>query len=152
MYISPHFTMQEACKSATAVRLGIDNYPPALLLPSLKATAQNILEPARDHFGVPFSPSSFYRCMLLNRAINSSDESQHRKGQAVDFEIPGISNIVLAHWIKDNLDFDQLILEFYQEGDPTSGWVHASWTPTGRRNQVLTIGKTTSLGLPKLSR
>jgi len=152
MHISPHFTLQEASKSSTAIRLGIDNQPPALLIPSLRATAQNILEPTRAHFKAPINPSSFYRCLLLNRAIKSSDDSQHGKGQAVDFEVPGISNIVLAHWIANNLEFDQLILEFYQDGVPMSGWVHVSWTPTGRRNEVLTIGKTTTLGLPKLSR
>lgn len=152
MHISPHFTLQEASKSSTAIRLGIDNQPPALLIPSLRATAKNILEPVRVQFGTPFTPSSFYRCLLLNRAINSSDQSQHAKGQAVDFEVPGVSNIVLAHWVANNLEFDQLILEFYQDGVPMSGWVHVSWTPTGRRNEVLTIGKTTTLGLPKLSR
>ena len=152
MYISPHFTLLEAYKSYKAIRLGIDNHPPELLIPTLQATAQNLLEPVRTHYKTPITPSSFYRCLPLNRAIKSKDSSQHRKGQAVDFEVPGVSNVDLAHWIADNLEFDQLILEFYQKGVPMSGWVHVSWTPTGRRNEVLTIGKTTTLGLPKLSR
>ncbi|MBV1933234.1 MAG: hypothetical protein KUG59_00985, partial [Parvibaculaceae bacterium] len=142
----------EAYKSHKAIRLGINNRPPDHLVPAIKATAKNILEPIRAHYKTPITPTSFYRCLALNRDIKSSDRSQHRKGQAVDFEIAGVSNLDLAHWVVDNLQFDQVILEFYQEGDPMSGWVHVSWTPTGRRNQVLTIGKTTTLGLPKLSR
>jgi len=87
----------------------------------------NILEPVRQHFGVPMVPSSGYRCLELNRAIGSGDTSQHVKGQAVDFEIPGLANQVLANWIMENVDYDQLILEFYRQEDPNSGWIHCSY-------------------------
>ena len=81
----------------------------------------------REHYGIPFAPNSGFRCLDLNRAIGSSDKSQHVTGQAVDFEIPGVDNKDVALWVMDNCDFDQLILEFYKEGEPTSGWVHCSY-------------------------
>jgi zinc D-Ala-D-Ala carboxypeptidase len=136
--LSKHFTLNEFTKSSTAIRLGIDNtpYPTAML--NLKALAEKVLEPVRKHYGIPFSPTSGFRSSSLNKAIGGSTSSQHRLGQAVDFEVPGISNYELALWIQNNLDFDQLILEFYTPGVPNSGWVHVSYTSKNHRKEVLT--------------
>ena len=88
---------------------------------------ENVLEPVRRHYSVPFSPTSGYRCLELNRRLGSSDKSQHVKGQAADIEIPTISNYELGIWIRDNLDYDTVLLEFYKEDVPSSGWVHVSY-------------------------
>lgn len=140
--LSAHFTLGELCKSATADRLGIANVPGEAEVRALSFVCETILEPVRVHFGRPFSPNSGFRCLELNRAIKSKDTSQHVKGQAVDIEIPAIPNAELAEWIADNLEFDQLILEFYTPGVPSSGWVHVSAKPQGNRREILTIGKT----------
>jgi len=103
------------------------------------ALAENILQPVRDHFGV-VTISSGYRSSDLNAAIGGSNRSQHSKGQAADFEVPSVDNFVIAEWINDNLDFDQLILEFYDSSDPYSGWIHCSYS-SENRNQVLTAVK-----------
>lgn len=142
MQISPHFKLYELVKSETADRLGIDNTPPAAMVPKLTRLAGHLLEPVRNKFGIPFSPNSGYRCLKLNRALGSKDTSQHVKGEAVDIELPGVPNGDLARWIEGNLDFDQLILEFYTPGKPTSGWVHVSLADADNRGDVLTIGKT----------
>lgn len=126
-------------KSSTALRMGINNYPPEFAIVSLKLLAINVLEPVRLHFKKPVFITSGYRCKTLNASIGSKPTSQHTKGEAADFEIPGISNAEIAKWIQDNLDFDQLILEFYFSGQPSSGWVHVSYKEKGNRNNVLTI-------------
>ncbi len=149
MNISRHFTLREACRSMTADRCGIDNTAPPEVAKNLILVAENILEPIRHYFDIPFSPSSWYRCLELNKTIGSKSTSQHVKGQAVDIEVPSLSNLKLAQWINHNLDFDQLILEFYNEDDPMAGWVHVSYvSPEDNRREVLTIGKTTLVGLP----
>ena len=90
------------------------------------------------HFGVPFTLNSGYRCLELNTAIGSSSNSQHCKGQAIDFEIPGVDNDKVARWVKENIDHDQLILEFYDGVDPNSGWIHVSYVSSEEnRNQAL---------------
>lgn len=139
MNLSPHFTLREATKSQTATRKGIDNSPPPEFAKRLVRVAESILEPVRAHYGKPFSPSSWYRCPELNRAIGSGDNSQHVQGYAVDFEVPGVSNHDLAVWCQDNLDFDQLILEFHDPADPHSGWVHCSYIEGDNRGSVITI-------------
>jgi len=152
MKISEHFTLLEATKSQTAIRLGIDNTPNEdFIIANLKRTAQYILEPVRNHYGIPFAPSSMYRCRELNRALGSKDSSQHRTGQAVDLEVPGVSNLELAHWMAEHCDYDQLLLEFF-DGTPTGGWVHGSFvSPDDNRKQILTITKSgVTLGLPTL--
>ena len=148
MNLSPHFTLSEASKSQVALRLGIDNTPPPTVIPKLRLVAETILEPCRAKFKKPFSPSSWYRCPELNRAIGSKLTSQHVQGEAVDFEIPGVSNLDVARFIRDELLFDQLILEFF-DGSPDSGWVHCSFTDPYTRNDVLVFdGKRFSAGLP----
>lgn len=122
--ISKNFSLQELTKSQTAERKGIDNTPDADAIFNLNILAEKILQPVRNHYGIPFSPSSTFRCPRLSILVGSSARSQHCKGQASDFEVPGISNWDLCHYIKDNLEFDQLILEFYTGGN--TGWVHCS--------------------------
>jgi len=116
---------------------------------SLRTIAQNILEPIRIVFDVPFAPSSGFRCEELNDRIGGSRTSQHCKGEAVDIELPGVSNLELARWCQDNLNFDQLILECW-DGRPDSGWVHISKAEDNRL-EVLTYqrGVGYSVGLPK---
>lgn len=138
MKLSEHFTLKECCKSSTATRLGIQNAPNGPAINAMVQTCQNVLEPIRATFG-PFTPNSFYRGLELNRALGSKDSSQHVTGEAVDVEVSGTSNLALAEWIRENLDFDQLLLEFHTPGDPSSGWVHVSWFDGQRRNEVLTI-------------
>lgn len=125
--LSEHFSLSELTKSDTAIRKGIDNTPNDQEVENLILLCNEILEPVREHYGIPFAPNSGFRCLDLNRAIGSSDKSQHVYGKAVDFEIPGLDNKEVALWVMENCDFDQLILEFYKEGEPSSGWVHCSY-------------------------
>jgi len=103
----------------------------------------------RDHFGKPVKINSGFRCPTLNQATGGSATSDHCKGQAVDFEIDGLPNPDVAQWIMDNLDYTQLILEFYTQGQPNSGWIHCSFDPSNLKKQELTAtkiaGKTTYL-------
>jgi hypothetical protein len=137
MRLSPHFTLQEGTKSQTALRHGIDNTPDAAQLLAMQLVAERILEPVRREFSFPFSPSSFFRCAELNKLIGGRPGSQHRRGEAVDFEIPGVPNRDLASWIYFNLSFDQLILECHDVDIPSSGWVHVSCKATKNRGESL---------------
>ena len=146
MKLSDHCSLQELTKSSTAERRGIANEPDDEAVENLIMVCETILEPVREHYGIPFIPNSGFRCLELNRAIGSSDRSQHTTGEAVDFEVPGISNREVALWVKENCRFDQLILEFYKEGDPSSGWVHCSYVIEGEHRKSARIfdGKTWS--------
>ena len=135
MYLSPNFSLEEMCKSSTALRKNINNSPNDLQVQSMTALCKNILQPIRDEFG-PFIVSSGFRSVALCEAIGSKATSQHAKGQAADFEVPGVDNYDLALWIDTNLSYDQLILEYYSGGN--SGWIHCSYVPNGRK-QKLTI-------------
>lgn len=136
--LSAHFTLREALKSNVAMRHGIDNTPPLDLIPAMVRVAEHILEPARANFKTPIVPNSFYRCPALNDAVGSKPTSQHTKGEAVDFEIAGFTNYEIAKWISETLDFDQLILECYTPGDPSSGWVHCSYVSVSEnRREIL---------------
>lgn len=117
-----------------ALRNGVDNTPGPQTIERMRAVCVNILEPVRAHYGVPFTPSSFYRCGALNQLVGGSPTSAHMRGEAVDFEIPGVDNLTVATWIYKNLVFDQLLLEYYIVGEPTSGWVHCAYT-SDRLNQ-----------------
>ena len=134
--ISEHFTLSEVEHSDTAKRLNIDNTLPAPFYTNAQNLAKYILEPIRAHFGA-FSPQSWYRSQALNKAVGSKDTSQHRTASAADFEIKGYSNLEIALWIRDNLVYDQLILEGFKDGDPSSGWVHCSWDAGLCRQQSL---------------
>lgn len=138
MKLSANFSLAELTKSQTASRKGIDNTPSEEAIANLRLVCENILQPVRDHYGIPFSPNSGYRGPELNAAIGGSSRSQHMTGQAVDFEVPTISNFDLATWVRENLEFDQLILECYQPGVPKSGWVHCSYIGSNQRGAVLT--------------
>ena len=136
MNLSRNFTLLELIKSDTAVRKGINNNPSAGQIENLKALCENILQPVRDHFGRVKITSGF-RSSELCIAIGSSINSQHSKAEAADFECPGVDNAEVADWIKQNLDYDQLILEFYTPGEPNSGWIHCSYVPDNKRASCL---------------
>ena len=138
MKLTENFSLNELTKSQTAERKGIDNTPSAEHQENLKSLCEMILQPIRDHFGQVVSVSSGYRSPELCVAIGSSTQSQHAKGQASDFEIFGVSNKELADYIDQNLDYDQLILEYWKgEDEPNSGWVHCSYTNGNNRKQYL---------------
>ena len=151
MNLSTHLTLNEVTKSSTASRLGIDNYPTTEHLANLKLVAENIFEPIRLHFAKPILVSSGYRSKALNDATpGSSATSQHCSGEALDLDQDGagtgITNKMVFEYIKNNLNFDQLIWEFGNDTNPD--WVHVSYESTGRqRKQILKAvrvnGKTT---------
>ena len=141
MNLSNSFTLNELTKSQEATRLGIDNTPNEEHILNLKLLCENILQPIRDYYGMPVSVSSGYRSATLCEAIGSSSKSQHTKGQAADFEIFGIANKDSADFIVKNLDYDQCILEFWNENEPNSGWVHCSYNSLGNRRQFLKAEK-----------
>ena len=126
MELSRNFTLSELIKSDTAIRKGINNNPNAEQVEKLKLLCENILQPVRDHFG-RVKVTSGFRSVDLCIAIGSSRDSQHAKAEAADFECPGVDNVELADWIKRELPYDQLILEFYTPGEPNSGWIHCSY-------------------------
>ena len=139
--LSPHFKLREFEKSQIADRYEIDNtVKDEEVYNNLILLCENVLEPIRVHYGVPFSPSSGYRCLELNRKLGSSDKSQHTRGQACDIEIPTVSNYELGIWVRDNLDYDTVLLEFYKEDVPSSGWVHVSYvSEKNNRKRALTF-------------
>jgi len=138
MKLSEHFSLEEMTKSQTALRRNLPNQPSEAQTEALVLLCENVLEPVRSHFSIPFTPSSGYRSAELCVAIGSSVSSQHAKGEAADFEVPSISNLELCTWIINNLDFDQLILECYTGGN--TGWVHCSYVEDGRK-EVLTYDR-----------
>ena len=127
MNLSRNFTLQELIKSDTAIRLDINNNPNSGQIEKLKALCENILQPVRDHFG-RVKVTSGFRSEQLCIKIGSSVNSQHARAEAADFEVVGVDNCDLADWIKRELPYDQLILEFYTPGEPNSGWIHCSYT------------------------
>ena len=139
--VSKNFALSEMTKSATAERLGVDNTPSSIHLVNLTHLAIHILQPVRNQFGV-ITINSGYRSPALNAKVGGSKTSQHCNGQAADFESFSTPNPDLAKWIAKNLDFDQLILEFYDGKDPNSGWVHCSYNLMGNRKKILTALKT----------
>ena len=152
MQLSKNFQLHEFEKSSTGIRLGITNKAGAGEIKNITDLCYGVLEPVRAKFEKPIIITSGYRSEELCVAINSSKTSQHTKGQAVDFEIAGVSNLEVALWIQGNCLFDQLILEFFKEEDkdPNSGWVHCSFNQDSNRKQVLTFdGKNYINGLPE---
>ena len=136
MELTRNFSLSELTKSDTAIRKGINNNPNAEQVEKLKALCENILQPVRDHFG-RVKVTSGFRSEALCIKIGSSVNSQHAKAEAADFECMGTDNAELADWIYNNLEFDQLILEFYTPGEPNSGWIHCSYTSDQPRKQFL---------------
>jgi len=140
--LSRSFHLSEFVTSQEAARRGIDNTPDARAVASLEVLCRRVLQPVRDYFARPVTISSGYRSPRLNRIIGGSRTSQHCLGEAADFEVPGISNVEVCRWLERHLAYDQLILEFYRQGDPASGWVHCSYRVGRLRNQELTAMRT----------
>jgi uncharacterized protein YcbK (DUF882 family) len=140
MKLTANITLDELTKSQIAERKGINNNPNPQQIENLKALAVNVLQPIRSHFDKPLIISSGFRCAELCLEIGSSINSQHvadDESAAADFEIPGVDNRELARWIRNNLEVDQGILEFYRDGEPTSGWIHCSYSVNKNRQQWL---------------
>lgn len=129
--------MKEALRSNTAQRLGINNMPDNETLVTMQVTAQHIFEPLRNHFNEPIYISSFYRSPELNKAIGGSTNSQHCKGEAIDIDdvYSKASNADFFNYIKDKLEFDQLIWEFGDDENPA--WVHVSYNLGKNRMRIL---------------
>jgi hypothetical protein len=133
--LSKNFSLAELTKSQTAERAGLDNNPSQGEVENLRLLCERVLQPVRDHFNHVVTISSGYRSEILSRKIGSSSNSQHCLGMAADFEIFSVPNNEVADWIKENLMFDQLILEFWKPGEPNSGWIHCSYNPEINANR-----------------
>ena len=136
--ISKHISYKEAIKSNTALRLNIDNTPDSISLTNMTGVAHNIFEPLRLWVGGPIKINSFYRCPKLNKAIGGSKRSQHCEGRAIDIDdtFGYKTNAEMFHYIKDNLNFDQMIWEFGDDNNPA--WVHVSFDSLdGNRGRLL---------------
>jgi len=146
MKLTENFSLSEMIVSPTAKKLGLSNNPTPEHIENMRYCCEKILEPVRAHFGKSVQINSSYRSPLVNEAVGGSKTSQHVIGQAIDFEIPGIDNKVVADWIGDNLEFDQVILEFYTKGDKNSGWVHASIKKGGGNRKMRMIASKSKAG------
>lgn len=154
MKISTHLNLAEVTRSDSAKRHGIDNTPTAEHLDNFKILAEKVFEPIRLHFKTPIFISSGYRSKALNDFIGGSASSQHCKGQAIDIDMDasnsGVTNKMVFDFIKDKLDFDQLIWEFGTDANPD--WVHVSYAKGANRKQKLKAvrnnGKTSYINLP----
>jgi zinc D-Ala-D-Ala carboxypeptidase len=140
MKLSKNLDLGELTRSESARRNGISNKPTEQHIENMKKLAENIFQPIRDHFDVPIFISSGYRSKELNDRIGGSSTSQHSSGEAIDIDMDGssrgVTNKEVFDFIKDNLDFDQLIWEFGNKNNPD--WVHVSYKSTGKqRKQVL---------------
>jgi len=150
--ISEHISYKEAIRSTVASMYGIDNTPNPDQLRAMKMVARCIFEPVRNHFKVPIFISSFFRSLLLNShpKVRGSKTSGHLTGEALDLDdvLGGVTNAQIFHFIKDNLDFDQLIWEFQDPNNPNSpAWVHASYKSKEKnRRQVLRAIRFTDRG------
>ena len=136
--ISKHISYKESVRSNTAIRRGIDNTPGDDQLFFMEIIAEKVFEPLREWVGGPIKINSFYRSPELNTAIGGSATSQHCKGQAIDIDdtFGKATNAEMYHWIKENLDFDQMIWEFGDDENPN--WVHVSYvSPEENRNRCL---------------
>jgi len=141
MNLSANFTLKELTDSDTAKKKGLDNTPTLQVIENLTILAEKILQPVRDHYGKSVKVNSGYRSPEVNASVGGSKTSDHCKGQAADIEINGVANGDLAEWVSKNLKFTQVILEFYTQGIPDSGWVHVSYDPSNLKCQVLTAVK-----------
>lgn len=141
MKLTNNFSLAEMTKSDTALRLDMDNTPGDEEIANLQALCENVLQVVRDAYGVGVKVNSGFRHPDVNAAVGGSKTSDHCKGMAADIEIPGVANADLAEWIVENLEFRQVILEFYTPGIPDSGWVHVSYNPNDNKKQVLTAMK-----------
>ena len=150
MKLTKNLSLQEMLKSRTATRLGLSNSPNEEHVRNMQALAENIFQPLRDYFGVPIHISSGYRSEALNKAIGGSKSSQHCKGEAMDIDRDGYSqpdNAQIFEYIKNNLDFDQMIWEFGTQKNPE--WVHVSYKRDGKNRAELLVAYKTSYGKTK---
>ena len=134
--ISKHISYKEGIHSITAIRKGIDNEPNEEQLANMKLVAEKVFEPLRIFINGPIKVNSFFRSPDLNKAIGGSTKSQHCKGQAIDIDdtYGKATNAEMYWWIKENLDFDQMIWEFGNNDNPD--WVHISYvSPDKNRNR-----------------
>jgi zinc D-Ala-D-Ala carboxypeptidase len=145
MKLSKNFHLSEMTKSQQAVRMGLNNNPSEQQIENLKTLCERVLQPTREHFAKVVTVSSGFRDEVLNNALGGSKSSQHCLGMAADIEIFDVPNNELSDWIKENLMFDQLILEYFDPADgPNSGWVHVSYNPTislNRKEYLMAIKK-----------
>jgi hypothetical protein len=141
MQLTNNFSLAEMVKSDTALRHDMDNTPGEAEIANRKTLCEKVLQPVRDKFQTGVKVNSGFRHPEVNAKVGGSKTSDHCKGQAADIEIPGIANADLAVWIMDNLEYTQLILEFYTPGVPDSGWVHVSYDPANLKKQNLTATK-----------
>lgn len=139
--LTRNFSLHELTKSETALRYDMENNPGPAEAANLTELAGKVLQPIRDHYAKGVKINSGFRHPEVNAKVGGSKTSDHCKGQAADIEIPGVPNAELAEWIKDNLEFRQLILEFYTPGIPDSGWVHVSFVDGDNKKQVMTATK-----------
>jgi uncharacterized protein YcbK (DUF882 family) len=139
--MTKNFSLAELTKSETALRHGLENSPGDDELNNLLVLCANVLQPVRDHFGKGVKVNSGYRSPEVNVKVGGSKTSDHCRGMAADIEIPGVANAELAEYIRDNLPHTQVILEFYTQGIPDSGWVHVSYDPQNLKHQSLTAIK-----------
>ena len=140
--ISKHVSYKEATFSQTAIRRDIDNTPSEEVLKRMQTVAENIFEPLRAHVGGPIKINSFYRSPLLNTAIGGAKSSQHTRGEAIDIDdtLGNMSNKDMFTFIKDELDFDQIIWEFGDDENPA--WVHVSYvSPENNRRRIIKASK-----------
>lgn len=136
--ISPHISYNEATKSQTAERKGINNNPDDICLSNMMLVADKVFEPLREGLCVPLGISSFYRSEALNKAIGGAKNSSHTRGEAIDIDADMfglVTNKQIFNYIKNNLEYDQLIWEFGDDKEPN--WVHVSYVRDGNRNQRL---------------
>lgn len=141
MQLTNNFSLNEMIKSETALRHNMDNTPGEAEIANLKVLCEKVLQPVREHYGKGVKVNSGFRHPDVNAAVGGSKTSDHCKGQAADIEIPGVANAELAQWIANNLEYTQVILEFYTQGIPDSGWVHVSYDPANLKKQQLTATK-----------
>jgi len=140
--ISKHISYKEATFSQTATRKDIDNTPNEEVLCRMQAVAENIFEPLRAYVGGPIKINSFYRSINLNVAIGGVKSSQHTRGEAIDIDdtFGHMSNKDMFEFIKDELDFDQLIWEFGDDNNPA--WLHVSYVSNeNNRRRILKASK-----------
>jgi len=125
--ISQNISYKEATKSNTALRLNLNNNPDAYQVTNMVGVAENVFEPLREYVGGPIKINSMFRSEELNTAIGGSSRSQHIEGRAMDLDdtFAHKSNAEMFHYIKDNLNFDQLIWEFGDDNNPN--WIHVSY-------------------------
>jgi zinc D-Ala-D-Ala carboxypeptidase len=136
--ISKHVSYKEGVRSNTALRLGIENVPNDEQLKNMGVVASEVFEPLREWVGGPIKINSFFRCYKLNKAISGSKTSQHMSGQAMDIDdtFGCKTNAEMFNYVKDNLDFDQMIWEFGDDDNPD--WVHVSFvSKEENRNRCL---------------